>query len=198
MLKAIKNKYQVSELLTNEGVTRKQFEDEYPLFSFVYNLIDKDGGEVFAHGIFQIFTFQKALKWTGLITNNYFTEFRYKLFCFAVTWQGCILAVNDSNDAIYLFDPATCEYFALEDISLKKFLEEEFLRIEEEIVYPEDFRNTMSFLEIRNLDSNQSIAHKISLFLGGKDAFENLEIVDTEVMWDLQIQIAEGIEEMPS
>ncbi|KAA1247220.1 hypothetical protein [Aquimarina sp. RZ0] len=197
MLKNIQKKYVITHFNDNNKIKKKDFLNEYNSFGFAYELLMKNGGDVFENGLFQILTFQNAYKWTNLITTNYFPEFKYKLFCYAMTWQGCILAVNEENDTIYIFDPATCEYFAMEDTSLNDFLSEEFLENEDEIIYSDDFKLSLSFMNIEELDSAFCIAHKISLFLGGEDQIENQEIIDTEVMWDLQIQIAESINEIP-
>ena len=44
---------------------------------------------------------------------------------------------------------------------------------------------------------DKSIGHIIYLHLGGQDDVDNLEIVDTEVLWELQIEIANRINEIP-
>ncbi len=197
MLEQINKKYNILKILPNEAISKADFEEEYQSFDFLYGFIAENGGKIYENGMLQFFSFQKALKWTKLVTNNYFTELKNQIFCFGITWQGCILAVDKDNQSIYLFDPATCEYFALEDTSIEKFFKYDFVEIEDEVIYPEDFRESLSYLKINNLDSDKSVGYKISLFLGGEDNFENLEIADTEVMWELQIQIAEGINETP-
>ena len=197
MLGNIKKKYTITHYINNEDITKKEFLNSYSDFEDIFPLLKTLGGNIFNNGIFQIFTFEKAYHWTNLITKTYFPELKNSLFCFAITWQGCILAIDDEDNSIYLFDPATCEYFAIENTSLDEFLETEFLENEEEIIYPEDFLNSMSFLNRKVLDSEFSISHKVSLFLGGKDEFENLEVINTEVMWELQIQLAEAIDEIP-
>lgn len=196
MLKNILKKYKVTHYIENQKTIKKDFLDEFDSFKNCFSLISKYGGYIIENGMFQIYNFEKASKWTNLITKSYFPEFKDTLFCFAVTWQGCILAINDKDDSIYLFDPATCEYFAMEEVSLEDFMTEIFLENEDDIIYSEDFLNTMTHLKKETLDSECSVTHKVSLFLGGEDKFENLEIIDTEVMWDLQIQIAEGINEI--
>ena len=193
----IEEKYSNYKTLSNEKINEEDFKEKYPSFIFMYTFISEHGGKIFEKGMFQFFSFQNAFKWTKLISHEYFAEFKNQLFCFAITWQGCIIAVDKNNQSIHLFDPATCEYFALEDTSIKNFLQDEFIEIEDEIIYPEDFNNSLSYLKIENLNSEKSIGHKVSLFLAGEDSFENLEVIDTEVMWDLQIQIAEGINEIP-
>ena len=197
MLSNLKKKYTVTHYLNNEDIQKKNFYDEYPDFNSVFPLIKKYGGYVFENGLFHIFTFSKAYHWTELITKNYFPELKNSLFCFAITWQGCVLAINDKDEAIYLFDPASCEFFALEETSLEEFFDTVFLDNEDEIIYAEDFLNSMKYLKRSILDSEFSIAHKISLFMGGKDEFENLEVINTEVMWELQIQLAEAIDDLP-
>ncbi len=198
MLKNIIKKYKITHYIDNESIEKNNFKHKYGSFDIVYKLISKSGGDIFENGMFQILTFKKVDLWTNLITETYFDEFRNQLVCFAITWQGCLLAVNEDNTSIFLFDPATCEYFELEETSLEDFFKTVFFEVEDELIYVEGFRNSLQFLKLNILDSEKSIAHKTSLFLGGEDVLENLEVIDSEVLWDMQIQIAEGLNEIPN
>ena len=197
MLEAVQKKYGVTGRVPNQEVPELDFVNQDKAFAFVYPLLKDHGGEIYAHGLFHMLTFEGALKWNELMTAEYFSDLNNQLYCFAITWQGCVMAINLANDEVYLFDPATAEYFSIEDTSLAEFWGESFHEIEHEAFYPEDFQATLSALGLRSVPENQGIGHKISLFLGGKDEMENLELIDTEVLWETQIQIAETINEIP-
>ena len=47
-----------------------------------------------------------------------------------------------------------------------------------------------------HLPFDQSIGYKVPLHLGGEDGVHNMELIDTEVLWDLQYQIASRINEL--
>ena len=126
MIRNIIKKHPITHNLNNENISKKEFLNDYPFFKSIFPLIKKHGGDIFENGLFHIFTFSKANHWTKLITENYFPELKNTLFCFAITWQGCILAINEEDNTIFLFDPATCEYFAIEDTSLEEFFDSVF------------------------------------------------------------------------
>ena len=47
-----------------------------------------------------------------------------------------------------------------------------------------------------HLPFDQSIGYKVPLYLGGESCVHNMELIDTEVLWDLQYQIASRINEL--
>lgn len=68
---------------------------------------------------------------------------------------------------------------------------------EYDIIFEEYFYEAKAFLRFKALKNDESVGHKIYLHLGGEDAISNLEIVNTEVLWDLQIEVSERINELP-
>ena len=63
-------------------------------------------------------------------------------------------------------------------------------------LFSEYFEEARCYLGIEALQFDQSIGHKIYLHLGGEDDVKNMEVVDTEVLWELQYQVANRINEL--
>jgi hypothetical protein len=114
------------------------------------------------------------------------------MVCIASNWQGLMYCVDYGNKNITYFDPATCEYFRAE-FSLEELFNDILVNGEYDIIFEEYWKEAYKHLKIKGLEYENSIGHKKYLHLGGKDNVKNLEIVNTEVLWELQIQIAETI-----
>ena len=159
------------------------------------DLISEYGGQVFNNGLLKIHTFDMVSKWTALLTHSYFKNEleNQQLICFASNWQGCMYCVNKENTTLTYFDPATCEFFSADEISLSDFFDSILIDGEYDIIFEEYYNEAATHLKFDNLDYKQSIGHKTYLHLGGEDSIDNLEAVDTFVLWELQVQIAERI-----
>lgn len=190
-LKKFKQTFKIENTLKGEDFIKD--------FEFAKPLIENYGGVTFNNGLFRIHTKASANQWTTLLTQQYFKKEMEgeNLFCFGFNWQGCMYCINSSNDKIIYFDPATCEYFSAEDISLTEFLDDILTDNEYDIISEEYFEEAFEDLGKPELSFHKSYGHKQYLHLGGEDDTTNLEIVNTEVLWDLQIQLAESINELP-
>ena len=181
----------------NEILKKSEFEILKPDFGFLYELYKNFGGTTFSNGLLRIHTFESSNKWTDLLTNKYYKEFSGKLYCFAFNWQGCMFCINSSNTELFIFDPATCEYFSLENANIEDFFNSIIFDYDDETFITDYFNETLQHLEMNQIEFKNSFGHRKPLFLGGIDDVENYEVIDTEVLWDLQIQIAENINEIP-
>ena len=194
------NTHVVSYKANNETIEKSNFVEKYPNFDFIYDLIASYGGFVFDEGLFKIHTFEYLEKWTNLITCNYFkNELKdEELICFASNWQGCMYCIDSKNNSIIYFDPATCDFFKADGITLNLFFDNILVDGEYDIISEEYFKEAFSYLKSDRLEYGDSFGHKIYLHLGGEDQPENYEIVNTEVLWGLQIQLSDRINEIPS
>jgi hypothetical protein len=119
----------------------------------------------------------------------------FNVICFASNWQGIMYCVDKNNKTITYFDPATCEYFSA-DASLEQFFGEILVDGEYDILFEGYFNEARDFMKLETFDYECSIGHKKYLHLGGNDNVDNLEIVNTDVLWNLQIQTAESLNEI--
>ena len=197
-MKDFLKKYRLTYTEKNGQVELSDFLNNFHGFGFVYQLISECGGQVFNNGLFKIHTFDMVSKWTTLLTQSYFKDEleNRQLICFASNWQGCMYCVNRENTALTYFDPATCEFFSSDGISLSDFFDDILINGEYDIIFEEYYDEAIARLNFDKLDYQQSVGHKIYLHLGGEDSVDNLEVVDTAVLWEMQIQIAERINDL--
>lgn len=188
------NKYQITEEVINKQILKVDFDKNV----FLFNLIKDYGGKIFNKGLFKIHTFEMVSKWTNVLSQEYFKDELKDVsyFCFGSNWQGCMYCINKKNNLIIYFDPATCEFFESEDTSIEDFFNSVLVDGEYDIIFEEYFEEVYKYLELDKINYEESIGHKVYLHLGGEDDKNNLEIVNTEVLWDLQIQIANKINEI--
>ncbi len=103
--------------------------------------------------------------------------------------------INYTNTKIVYFAPATTEFFEA-DFSIQDFFEKILLGNEYDILFEDYFDEAKDYFKIKSIPFAKSIGHKVFLHLGGEDDVQNLEIIDTEVLWELQIQTADRINEI--
>jgi hypothetical protein len=104
--------------------------------------------------------------------------------------------MDGTQSIIMIFEVATGDYFELEQ-TITLFHEEDLVEYKEDTLHEEKFLLAMSHLGISSISRNDCIAHRISLFLGGEDVVENMEVTDMEVNWSLQQQIMDQINKIP-
>jgi outer membrane protein assembly factor BamB len=195
-MKTFLEKYKISYSVDNEKIERLDFLEKYDNCGFLYDFISKYGGYVFDNGLFKIHTFDYVDKWTASLAEYFREEINpFDMICFASNWQGCMYCVDKKNSTITYFDPATCEFFSA-DASLKLFFDDILVSGEYDIIFEDYFNEAFEYLKLKDLEYDNSLGHKIYLHLGGTDDVSNLEVVNTDVLWDLQIQITESVNEI--
>lgn len=188
-------KYKITDKQENQIIDRETFIETIN-FPFVYDIINELGGISFNKGLFRIHTFEYVFKWTKLLKDYFKEEISdFDLVCFASNWQGNMYCVNALNSKIIYFDPATVEFFEAE-FSIEDFFNEVLVDDEYDIIFEDYFVEAKNIKKFDFIDYDKSIGHIIYLHLGGEDQVSNLEIVDTEVLWSLQIEVANRINEI--
>jgi hypothetical protein len=189
-------KYKITYHFDNEKVEKMEFYTKYNNSESLYNIISQYGGCILNNGLLKIHTFEYVDKWTALLSEYFREEINpFDMICFASNWQGCMYCIDKKDSTITYFDPATCEFFSA-DSSLQFFFDEILVSGEYDIIFEDYFYEAFEYLNLKNLEYENSLGHKIYLHLGGEDDVSNLEIVDTDVLWDLQIQVAASISEI--
>jgi hypothetical protein len=192
MITKFLNKYKITDKLNN--IKTVDVIDN----KFLYDLISNHGGEIFNNGLFKIHTFEMMSRWTDLISDIYFKDETkgISLYCFASNWQGCMYCINKENNLIIYFDPSTCEFFECEETSVEDFFDSILVEGEYDIIFEEYFEEAKDYMKFGKVNYDESVGHIIYLHLGGEDDVNNLEIVNTEVLWELQIEVAKRINEI--
>jgi hypothetical protein len=195
-MKKFIEKHKMTHMVSNKKIDRSIFFEMYGDNDFLYHVIAEYGGTAFDNGLFKIHTFEYVDKWTALLSEYFRKEIKsFNMICFASNWQGCMYCIDKYNRKITYFDPATCEFFDA-DSSLQTFFDDILVSGEYDIIFEDYFKETLGYLKLDNVKYEDSVGHKVYLHLGGEDDVDNLEVVNTETLWDLQIQIAESINEI--
>ena len=195
-MKKFREKFRVTENIENNKIDDQSYFKENG-FLFLKEIINTFGGNIYNHGVFKIHTFEYVQIWTGYLKNYFIEEFpKFDMLCFASNWQGIMYCINSTNSKIVYFDPATCEFFEAE-FSIIDFFDKILVEGEYDIIFEEYFNETREFMKFNLIQFDKSIGHIIYLHLGGQDDVDNLEIVDTEVLWETQIEVANRINEIP-
>ena len=195
-MKQFLKKYNATSIANNEKIDRATFVEKHRDYDFLYDLISQYGGYTFNNGLFRIHTFEYVDKWTALMTEYFEDEENpFDMICFAANWQGIMYCVDKTNSKITYLDPATCEWFSA-DHSLQLFFDEILVSGEYDIIFEDYFDRVVAYLKFEKLDYEDSLGHKIYLYLGGNDEVENYEVVNTEVLWELQVQLVDRINEI--
>lgn len=186
-------KYKLTEQVKNEQRADNNIIAKDKKLFFLYDIISRLGGNSYNRGLLKIHTFESLHKWTEKLKTYFKEEIAdFDLYCFASNWQGNMYCINYANTKIVYFDPATVEFFEA-DFSIQEFFDEVLPGDEYDILFEDYFEEAKKYLKIKSVPFAKSIGHKVFLHLGGEDDVRNLEIIDTEVLWELQIQTSNRI-----
>jgi hypothetical protein len=196
-MKKFLEKYTVTNNMENKIIAKERLSREFNgEIGFLYDFMVNHGGKIFNNGLFKIDTFEYLNKWTKLLSEYFKAEINpFDMVCFASNWQGLMYCVDYKNENITYFDPATCEYFKA-NFSFEELFDNILVSEEYDIIFEEYWEEAFKKLKIKTLEYENSIGHKKYLHLGGKDDIKNLEIVNTEILWEMQIQVAERMNDM--
>ncbi len=119
---------------------------------------------------------------------------------FGTDWMGRQFALDHSRTEIgqpevALLDPATAEIFEI-PCGYTDFHKVEMVQFPNETIEYDKYKEWLSYGG-EQPSYGECVCHKVPLFLGGKDDFDNLEITDLEVCWGMTGQIATQARDLP-
>ena len=149
-------------------------------------LINKIGGRSYENGLVRIHTVDSSEYWTELVVE-YFTEYQDKVHCFAYDWCARQFALGHKNNelTIYMFDPSSGEVYELES-DIISFFNVDLVKFRNDTLLEDDFKSLVGSMI---LDLNKVYGFKKSLFLGGEENLDNMELSDIEVYWEMCRQL---------
>ena len=148
-------------------------------------------GRIFGKGEYRFYYFSEIDNWNKIIISLY-PKFKNKLECFASDWLGrqfVIYKENFKTEKILMLDPASGDIFEIAN-DFVEFHENILLNNYDDCVAYNFFQEWLDS-SVEEISRNQCVGYKKPLFLGGKEDIGNLEIVDMEVYWYLNIQLFE-------
>ena len=146
------------------------------------------GGKSFDCGLYSIHTFQDSLKWTEIL-SQYFNKDANSFLSFAHDWMGIHYCVSrNTNEFIYLFDPATFEVFYM-DKNLFDFHNNILCDSKIRNLAADFFEAALNYLDFKSVDYQKCLGFETPLFLGGKEDITNYKIYDLDFYWDIEYQL---------
>lgn len=154
------------------------------------------GGKSFDNGLYTIHTFEDSLKWTTLL-SQYFGKDENSFLSFAHDWMGMQYCVSrNTNECIYMFDPATLEDFYVDE-NLIDFHNNILSSSKVNNLASDLFEAALKYLRITGINYHQCLGFKTPLFLNGKEEVSNYEVCDLEVYWDIEYQLYQQVKNFP-
>lgn len=154
------------------------------------------GGKSFDNGLYTIHTFKDSVKWTSLL-SRYFNKAENSFLSFGHDWMGRQFCVSrNTNECIYMFDPATQEEFFLDE-NLLEFHNNCLPNLKIENLALDFFEDVLKYLRITGINYHQCLGFKTPLFLNGKEELSNYEVGDLEVYWDFEYQLYQQVKNLP-
>lgn len=150
-------------------------------------LINLYGGGVYGGGVFSVLSERDVETWRKTITDFY-QDFRNRITPFAFDWLGrCFAEDSMDKNHVLMFEIGTANVLII-PADILTFLNSEIPNNSEACLALGAYH---SWLSQRNppVTYGQCVGYKIPLFLGGKDAFENMELSSLDVYWNIMGQV---------
>ena len=153
----------------------------------LFELLKENGGSVVNRGLFRIHNSGSAYYWSELC-SKYFNFEHGRIFCFGFDWLGRNHAVDLKRpNTILILDYATGEYFELVQ-TLSGYFKADLVEYRSDTL-SEDLYEELMLKAQKELKFDECYTFKIPLFLGGEDSFENYEVMNMEVCWEINHQL---------
>lgn len=153
----------------------------------------------FLDGAYRLHREQDIARYTACLAEV-FPDDAPRLRCFGSDWLGRQFALDTGRIAggeaqVALLDPTTGEHFEI-PCSYREFHEVELLQYPNEVAEYGRFRQWLSS-GVKTPGYGECVAHRVPLYLGGSDTFDNFEISDLEVHWSLSGQLRRQVRDLP-
>jgi hypothetical protein len=163
-------------------------------------LAGRYAGCSFENGIYRLHDAGTGPRGEAWIAQS-FPQFAARARPFGYDWLGRQFAVDcgrleGGEPLVLLFEPGTGE--ALEIPFSFTGFHEQLGELREPALAGSFFASwSQANPDALPLEVSQCVGYKVPLFLSGKDALENLEVVDLEVYWSLTGQLRHGTRTLP-
>lgn len=161
----------------------------------VANFIDQLGGRSFGDGLIRSFNWEEKMKWEQIVRECIPTDnCDYELFSFA--WDGACFGVEAAGEksTILLFDIGDLKCKPV-PMTLTDFLNVEIPGDCDGYLAANSYQKWLKTHPAPK--RSECVGHKIPLFLGGRDDFDNMEIIDMQVQWEMTAQIWQAVRDLP-
>jgi len=150
----------------------------------------------FRGGLYRTHAIISSIHW-AIIIENYFPAYLGKIIPFGYDWMGRQFCnYKGDPNLILMFDPATVEGYELEQ-NIIDFHNVDLVEDRESMLSDLLFDQVKRSLKIQKIPYQECVGYRVPLFLNGKDAVSNQELIDTEVYWETQCQLYNQIKNLP-
>ena len=162
-------------------------------------LMQHYSGCSFGVGVYRIHPAAELVKWTDLAAAM-FPDYAGRMLCLSSDWLGRQFALDAQrtrhNECLMLMlDPGAGEVLEV-SATLTEFHDSEIIEHSDAVLVANAFRDWLSRGHAAPGPS-QCVGYKAPLFLNGADGFENMELIDMAVYWDIHGQIWTEVKNLP-
>ncbi len=176
------SKFNLHLKCSSENKSRVVYENFY-----LDEVVKELGGKVFSDGLLVIYDDRDISLYTKMIENA-FPKTKGIIHCFGRDWLNRQLAVRKIEPFdVVLCDVSFDEILMTED-NLNNFFSAGVVEYGQDL-FSEDYFKRWLEKPKNILKCRQSVSYKIPPCLGGKDDIDNLEIADSEVDLEMNMQI---------
>lgn len=144
-------------------------------------------GKCFLNGMYRLFKTGDIEKWTA-ITEQSFPLYNGRFSVFGYDWLGRIFGLSRETGTVLLFEPGTGEVLDI-PASFEDFHNVEIVDYSEDSLASNFFSEWFQKNNKYQLKYHECAGYKVPLFLNGDDVFENLEVSDMEVYWEIMMPL---------
>lgn len=192
MFRKFLENYGVTEEVESLAITNSDADDS----SFV-ETIHKLGGKTFSGGLYRVIPGQDVTTVTDWVVEA-FPDYKDRVRCFGYDWLGRVFAVDVNRDETILrFEHSFHEVIVIPG-SIIDFHEDILIESADAALSDAFYKEWLGAREEKvSLSLDDCVGYEKSLFLGGEDVVENLEITNFEVYISLCHQIYTAVQDLP-
>jgi hypothetical protein len=165
----------------------------------ISSFLGQYGGVSFNQGLYRVHPVSAMPLWTTTVAKA-FPDYSNRIFCFSYDWLGRHFAIDSHRQEngqchILMLEPGTGQTLEI-PAGFRGFHDTELVEHQNEALAANFYREWLAANGAVPSPS-ECIGYKKPLFLGGKDAVENLELIDLDVYWTISGQLLLKIRDLP-
>ena len=140
-------------------------------------------GKSYLEGLYRFFEEEKVSYWNEIV-ESCFPEYEGAITVMSYDWMGRIFAIEKASQKVILFEIGSGDVYDT-DADVLEFHDDLIAEHPEECLVSELFADWRSANNNISLKAADCVSYKVPLMLGGGDDFENLDLCDMDVYWEI-------------
>jgi hypothetical protein len=165
----------------------------------IVDFLSQFSGASFNRGLYRIISSSEIPRWTTDVAAA-FPSFKGRILCFSYDWLGRHFAIDFARKdrgkcQILMLEPGSGEALEI-PATFQDFHDIELVQHPNEALAVDAHS---AWLDAGGAIPRPSecVGYKKPLFLGGKDAIDNFELIDMDVYWSICAQLLQQVRELP-